>query len=311
MIKNKLYLQNNKGFSNILIISIALILLGVGGYFGYMYTKKSQAPIVNELTTSQPESKKTQDEVNKPSEIEFTGIDNCPKNECKKIEVRFENKQIQFLDKDFNKLYILRRDGYTYQPNNQFDKNYIYFSETKRDANKNYEFIEIKIYSLNIKNGEIKELLKSSKDIPWLISGNKIFYVTGNSCAEFCLDPKETYFKTIFSYDIETKKFTKLNSKNLTDSGYVIKSGFTKFDVENRTFRIHKLEDNKLVMSFNSGVQVASSFFYFDLESKKVSNIDGNKIFGGEEINEKLADLGLYIPVINKLFIIDGELSIE
>ena len=49
---------NNKGFSNILVISIVLVLLGVGGYFGYMYIKKSPAPIKNELTTTLPESKK-------------------------------------------------------------------------------------------------------------------------------------------------------------------------------------------------------------------------------------------------------------
>jgi hypothetical protein len=47
---------NNKGFSNILVISIFLVLLGVGGYFGYMYTKKSPAPIKNEPTmTTQPQ----------------------------------------------------------------------------------------------------------------------------------------------------------------------------------------------------------------------------------------------------------------
>lgn len=44
---------NNKGISNILVISIVLVLLGVGGYFGYTYTKKSQAPINNEPTTTQ------------------------------------------------------------------------------------------------------------------------------------------------------------------------------------------------------------------------------------------------------------------
>ncbi len=46
---------NNKGFSNILVISIVLVLLAVGGYFGYMYTKKSPAPILNELTETQPQ----------------------------------------------------------------------------------------------------------------------------------------------------------------------------------------------------------------------------------------------------------------
>jgi len=48
-------MQNNKGFSNILVISIVLVLLGVGGYFGYMYIKKSSAPILNEPTESQPQ----------------------------------------------------------------------------------------------------------------------------------------------------------------------------------------------------------------------------------------------------------------
>ena len=30
-------MKNNHGFSNILVTSIALVLLGVGGYFGYNY----------------------------------------------------------------------------------------------------------------------------------------------------------------------------------------------------------------------------------------------------------------------------------
>jgi hypothetical protein len=38
---------NNKGFSNILVISLVVILLGVGGYFGYTYINKPNPPKIN------------------------------------------------------------------------------------------------------------------------------------------------------------------------------------------------------------------------------------------------------------------------
>ena len=40
---------NNKGFSNFLIIFLVLVLLGVGGYFGYSYYKSSKEDIGNKI----------------------------------------------------------------------------------------------------------------------------------------------------------------------------------------------------------------------------------------------------------------------
>ena len=57
MIKNTLYLQSNKGFSNILVISFVLILLVVGGYFGFKYfqsTDNKLAPVKKEITKFKP-----------------------------------------------------------------------------------------------------------------------------------------------------------------------------------------------------------------------------------------------------------------
>ena len=60
-------MKNNHGFSNILVISIALLLIGVGGYFGFKYfqnpettksiaqnTDNKSAPVKKEITKFKP-----------------------------------------------------------------------------------------------------------------------------------------------------------------------------------------------------------------------------------------------------------------
>ena len=50
-------MKNNHGFSNILVISIALVLLGIGGYFGFKYfqnTDNKPAPVKIEITKFKP-----------------------------------------------------------------------------------------------------------------------------------------------------------------------------------------------------------------------------------------------------------------
>ena len=48
---------NNKGFSNILVISLVLVLLVVGGYFGFSYFKKPEVSnSTSENTETQPEN---------------------------------------------------------------------------------------------------------------------------------------------------------------------------------------------------------------------------------------------------------------
>jgi hypothetical protein len=65
---------NNKGFSNILVISIILVLLGVGGYFGYSYLNKPKAVTITKLNQNKQETSKTP-EVKKPTE-EYLSVDN-------------------------------------------------------------------------------------------------------------------------------------------------------------------------------------------------------------------------------------------
>jgi hypothetical protein len=44
---------NNKGFSNILVISIVLVLIGIGGYFGYSYLQKPSTLITETYKSNQ------------------------------------------------------------------------------------------------------------------------------------------------------------------------------------------------------------------------------------------------------------------
>jgi hypothetical protein len=174
------------------------------------------------------------------------------------------------------------------------------------------EVVEEKINSLNINNGDIKELMSiKSKINAFLVSNNIIFYSTGKTCGEVCLDPKNTYDHKLYSYNIDSKETIKLNSKNLTDSGYVVKAPYgDKFIFESGRINIYKLENSRLVMSFGQMIQPAEWFFYFDLDTKQVSNIDGTKLYAGKELIEKKKSFGALSGSESKLFIRNGTFEI-
>jgi len=303
-------MKNNQGFSNILIIVIGLLIIGVGGYFGYSYLYNPSTTVRISSPENAPVSQQiTKEDTKKPQEIEFKGLDNCPKNECKNLEVlNHNNIEIQFLDKEVNKVYTKMVEGIG--PNDiKFDKNYLYF-ETNRMAET--DLLEAKINSLNINNGVITELMSSKSRInSFLVSNNIIYYAIGKTCGEVCPDPENTYGHKLYSYNIDTKETIKLNSKNLTDSGYVLPPYFKKIDFERGRINIYKLENNKLIMSFGQMIQPAEWFFYFDLGTKKVTNIDGTKLYGYPELGEKKKELGAWQQFERKLFIRNGIFVIE
>jgi len=303
-------MKNNHGFSNILVISILLILLFVGGYFGYSYlSKPNNTNRIQSENTPGTQDKSIENTVN-PQEWPFVGIDNCPVNECKNLEVISESDSIQFEDKEFGKLYK-NKEYLNINYALKFNKNYIYFT-TSTFNEETMEVSEEKIYSFNINNGVITELMSlESKINSYLVAGNNIYYSIGKTCGEVCAGPENTYGHKLYSYNIDTKETIKLNSKNLTESGYVVKApDDNKFNYESGRINIYQLENNKLVMSFGQMIQPVEWFFYFDLDTKQVTNIDGNKQYFGEELNRKRKELGALSGWGSKLFIRNGNFEI-
>jgi len=242
---------------------------------------------------------------------EFKGLQNCPQNECKNLSVDLLNGQLIFLDQDLGVLYKTNTEISDDLSKVKFDKNSIYFTKTTLNS-KHTEPIEWKLSSINVKNGEITELITLKEDLKdYLIADNKIYYATGKGCGEVCPENKNTYFHKLFSYDLLTKKTELLNKQNLTDSGYVISDpNMSKFDLEAGRLQIYQLEGNKLTMSFGQVIQTAEAFFYFDLITKKVTNIDGNKYYygGGDELIKKRIEYGFKNGV---LLIRNGEILRE
>jgi hypothetical protein len=303
---------NNKGFSNILLISIILILLVAGGYFGYnyLYYPSNTALISSQENTSVTQQIKNEDSKN-PQEMEFKGIDNCPKNECKNLEVISGSDSIQFEDKEFGKLYKSKLIPNLSSKLLKFNKNFIYFTTSILNQD-SMQITEEKIFSLNIYNGEITELLSLNTNInSYLVTNNIIYYSLGKTCGEVCPDPKNTYGHKLYSYNIDTKETSLLNSKNLTDSGYITGTNIDKFSYESGRIDIYKLENNKLIISFGQMIQPAESFFYFDLDSKEVINIEGNKVYSGKELDQKSKELDTLTGWESKLFIRNGKFEIE
>ena len=292
-------MKNNHGFSNILVVSIILVLLGIGSFLTYNYLQKPNVekpsndfvPEIEAILNEENEAEK------KIVELEFKGLDNCPKDECKNLELIYNKSQLELLDKDFNKRYLVKIESASELDNLRFNDNYIYF------MSKDINLIKT-LHSLNIKSGEIKNLFKLDKTFSetyiytYLIVGNTIYYTGGNACGHVCEDPKESYFKTINSYDTKTGKSEKLNPKNFTDSGYKITGKYpTKFGLESGRLSVWKLEGTKLILSFGQINQAVEYFFEFDLKTKQVTNIDGNRGFY-EDLTKKLNEYGI-LPAFN------------
>jgi hypothetical protein len=300
-------MKNNHGFSNILIIVIGLLIIGVGGYFGYSYLYNPSTTVRISTPQNAPVSQQiTKEDTKKPQEIEFKGLDNCPKAECKNLEV---TRYIQFVDKEFGTLYKIKGNLSPHSDVLQFNKNQIYFI-TYTLNKETEEVIEEKIYSLNINNGVYTELMSSKSKInSFLVSNNIIYYSLGKTCGVVCPDPENTYGHKLYSYNIDTKETIKLNSKNLTDSGYDIAPYSDKFSFESGKINIYKLENNKLIMSFGQMTQAAERFFYFNLDTKEVKNIGGTEWYY-EELDKKTKELGVRTGN-SKLFIRNGNFEIE
>jgi hypothetical protein len=93
-------MQNNKGFSNILVISLVLILMGVGGYFGFSYFKKPEvSKSTSENTETQPENENLKyfkaSKIN--SDLDLSG-DFSFENDANEAEYYSNDKQELFLE---------------------------------------------------------------------------------------------------------------------------------------------------------------------------------------------------------------------
>jgi len=200
-------MKNNHGFSNILVISIGLVLLGVGGYFGFKYfqnTDNKPAPIKKEITKFKPtiSDKGTYFEV----------IDS---NSSKKISIKLP-KNIVF-DTSYSYGEAVNKDT---KKVNEIEK---YEFETYEGDNRIYNLIYTPKLIVPIIDGKIGGCL-----------GNSVTIASYNQSAKSLLNQQE---KTSDLTELNLSSFNAYSLKNMPDAG----NGHTKTLVqvdENYTIEI-------------------------------------------------------------------------
>lgn len=235
---------------------------------------------------------------------QFKGIDNCPKNECRDMEIiNKSSNPIIITDIDTGSIYSINLEKDTKIDRTSSNKSNLYVLTYNESNN-------FKVSEINIKSGEIKDIILVQKGISIqsiFATEDKIFFITGNSCGD--TGPCKNYTKKLYSFDLNTKKLENLNDKSFSDLG-VINTNAGR-DLEMGIASIYKVDNNKLLISYGQVIQVEEVLFYYDLVTKTVSNIEDGKIFYGEELLIKRKELGIYSQINDKLFIRNGEITRE
>jgi hypothetical protein len=258
---------------------------------------------------------------------EFTGLSNCREGECKNLDVSitFENTGIH---KDES--YVVRNYKISLtdtKTGNEYFKyvnpklgieteseirdirkfnNYIIFRYTisdVKDLNNSKETSKIGI--LDLTNGQIRDLIINPVGLrfqDYLVAGDDIFFITGDSCGEVCLEPNMK--KYLLRYNFKNNQITQIFNKSLGELG-VTESEATKF------FELEKYNKNKIIMSVRQVIQPAFDFVEIDLATGEVKKLTKNFEISGEAKVAKQKELG--VVKYNKLNITDGLLveSIE
>ncbi len=251
---------------------------------------------------------------------EFKGLSNCKEGECKNLDVSvtFENtgrhKDESYVVRNYKISLTDTKTGNEYYKyvNPKLDieteseirdirkfYNYIIFRYTTndvKDLNNSKETSKIGILDLN--NGQIRDLIVNPVGLrfqDYLVAGDDIFFITGDSCGEVCLEPNMK--KYLLRYNFKNNQITQLFAKSLGELG-VTEQEETKF------FSLEKYEKNKIIMSLAQVIQPAFDFVEVDLATGEVKKLTNNfEIYGDAKITKQI-ELG--VVKYNKLTIKDG-----
>ena len=258
---------------------------------------------------------------------EFTGLSNCREGECKNLDVAitFENtgrhKDESYMVRNYKISLTDTKTGNEYykyvNPNINLEteseirdirkfNNYIilrYTTSDVKDLNNSKEISKIGI--LDLTNGQIRDLIINPVGLrfqDYLVAGDDIFFITGDSCGEVCLEPNMK--KYLLRYNFKNNQITQIFNKSLGELG-VTESEATKF------FELEKYNKNKIIMSVRQVIQPAFDFVEIDLATGEIKKLTNNFEVSGEAKVAKQKELG--VVKYNKLKIKDGLLieSIE
>jgi hypothetical protein len=253
-------------------------------------------------------------------DTEFTGLSNCRINECKNLEVNFEDETLGYKPDTY---YVVRNykikltdsaSGNSYYKyvlsNRNFDteseirkiskfKNYLIFSFTVNNIkNLNDAKLMYKIAILDLKSGEIKDIVTNPENVQlqdFLVNGDDLVYVTGDTCAE--VDPCDSK-KYFYKYNFQTNKVAQLTTKSLTELG-IKGEDMSKVN-------LLKVENNKILFSVMSVLQPLYTYAEYDLGTDKINIISADQTFETNDLKlAKEKELG--VTNFEKLMIINGE----
>jgi len=250
-------MKNNHGFSNILVISIAIVLLGVGGYFGYSYYKKP-------IEQSQNKLEKNDSRGNTSTVSFYLDDKNFRTNTCgyemQKL-IKTIGNQKTVIAEIFGRLYLYNNNLYftstnqetklfsvfildkkTLNPNKLKDFVYDGVNDTSTlliDGNLYFTLNHKTLYKLNLNNYNLTQTALSRPMRIYQFSESYI--LLAETPMQKCpREAYEYYADNADLYDLNLKKiksinniikqennppeFQELNLKYLTESNYVKKS---------------------------------------------------------------------------------------
>jgi len=123
-------MKNNQGFSNILVISLVLFLLGVGGYFGYSYYKNPVEQSQNKIEKN--ESQENTSKVSIYLDKKNTKVNNCGNVMQKLIKTMGNQKTV--IAEISGKLFLYNNNLY-FTSTNQETKLFSVFMLDKKTLN--------------------------------------------------------------------------------------------------------------------------------------------------------------------------------
>jgi len=289
---------NNKGFSNILVISLVLVLLGVGGYFGYSYylsLKPSKIVEEKKIVENKQEtipSTKPNFNLNllqKATKVEngYIGVINYTPQDLnlnKQVSylVLVPNEKKEFKEQDFKVVLKEKWNGNGFIYNND----YVYYITNWRGINR-----------INLKDFKIEELVKNTEgDIRnFKIQGDLIYYIDNSKLYSLNLNGKNIKLIANLPLGVDEIIYISENKIFMQEVKFPLASiqsgGVTdkhiRYDLENKKiteivksqeidYKLQFPEPSK-ILKMDSGKIIETSLDSTEYNKKPLSNFETNR----------------------------------
>jgi len=256
---------------------------------------------------------------------EFSGLSNCKPNECKELEV---SKYFETQGYFRNSSYVIRNSKITLTDTSTGNEYYKFVNpnqniETDSEINElskinNFLIFDYFINPINLENdvkntykiglldlvsGEIKDIVVNPLGVrfqDFLVFGEDVYYITGNSCADECLN--EDVNKYLYKFNLSTMKSDLVLNKSLEELGVTTQE-------KNKSFNILNFENNKLLIKVGLLLQPAYDYVLLDVTSGEVTPLTKN--FEVTNLDEETKEAELGVANLNKLIIRGGIVTQE